>query len=251
MRLAAEEDLAMVLPVPVPPSSPEDAVRFVDMSRCPTFFDQVDALFPAELSRGFVCVPAPAFAPQAVRLVVHDVGAFEASFVPRRADFDRLDPRFRLPSAVWDALPAYADWGFCVFKLKGATPAAQPSLLGRVARTFGVGAPAPPARDYHPMALEFPRRDPSSLFFPTVHVHDGSIHPTAQFDHALYCQGQVDPASSTSDVEWETSSAPAGAIAGGAREWLDLEAPVLRRRLSGELPNQDVYIAELKRTASG
>jgi hypothetical protein len=42
---------------------------------------------------------------------------FEASFVPCVRDFARLDDRFWLPSAVWDALPAYADWGFAVFKL--------------------------------------------------------------------------------------------------------------------------------------
>ena len=38
------------------------------------------------------------------------------------------------------------------------------------------------------MAFEFPRRDADRLLFPTVHVHDGQFHPTAEFDHALYCQ---------------------------------------------------------------
>src|SRR4051812_24000484 len=105
MNLVAEAELAMVLPIPVPPSSVENAVRFVDMSTSPTFFHQLEELFPVDVSRGFA-LPS-AFAPQAL-LAVHDVGDFEASFVPTRRDFDRLDPRFRLPSAVWDALPAYA-----------------------------------------------------------------------------------------------------------------------------------------------
>src|SRR5262245_58925309 len=46
MTLSARENLAMILPVPVPPGSPEDAVRFVDMSSCATFFDHLHLLFP-------------------------------------------------------------------------------------------------------------------------------------------------------------------------------------------------------------
>jgi hypothetical protein len=38
------------------------------------------------------------------------------------------------------------------------------------------------------MAFEFPRANPNQLFFPTVHIHDGKVHPEARFDHALYCQ---------------------------------------------------------------
>lgn len=41
--------------------------------------------------------------------------------MPALKDFDRLDARFRMPSGVWDALPGYADWGFCVFKLRQTT----------------------------------------------------------------------------------------------------------------------------------
>lgn len=43
------------------------------------------------------------------------------------------------------------------------------------------------ARTVHPMAFSFPRAG-KELFFPTVHVHDGQVHDTAQFDHTLYCQ---------------------------------------------------------------
>jgi hypothetical protein len=38
------------------------------------------------------------------------------------------------------------------------------------------------------MAFEFPRANPEKLFFPTVHIHDGKVHPEAEFDHILYCQ---------------------------------------------------------------
>ena len=48
----------------------------------------------------------------------HRVGAYDASFVPTASDFARLDPRFRLPDAVRGRVPAYADYGFAVFKLR-------------------------------------------------------------------------------------------------------------------------------------
>ncbi|MGH9902934.1 MAG: hypothetical protein ACRD68_14095, partial [Pyrinomonadaceae bacterium] len=100
MSYAAASDLAMVLPLPVPPNSPEDAVRFINLERYPDFF--------ADMRRGF---PEPVAAAQglarsyftaAPKLKVHDVGSFEASFVPRAEDFDRLDARFRIPRAVWE-----------------------------------------------------------------------------------------------------------------------------------------------------
>lgn len=37
------------------------------------------------------------------------------------------------------------------------------------------------------MAFEFPRRDRHSIFFPTLHIHDRTVHPEANFDHALFC----------------------------------------------------------------
>src|SRR4051812_44856814 len=79
MTLEISEDVAMILPIPVPAGSKEDAVRFVDMSACPKFFEHVGALFPAT-DRGQAKGLAPlarAPAPEAV-LVVHDVGDFEA-----------------------------------------------------------------------------------------------------------------------------------------------------------------------------
>jgi hypothetical protein len=37
MKLAADEELAMILPIPVPPKSPEDAVRFISLADYPSF----------------------------------------------------------------------------------------------------------------------------------------------------------------------------------------------------------------------
>lgn len=224
MRAAFGADVAMVLPIPTPPGAPEDAVRWVDLSAAEGFFTDLELLFPQ---------------PQASRhatgarqqLAVADVGAFEASFVPRLTDFERLDPRFRLPAAVWDALPRYADWGFAVFKLRAA-PAS--GLGSRVAAALR----GPADRSFHPMALELPRRDPRQLFFPTVHVHDGAFHPRAHFDHALYAQCTAHPPG------WDVGMAP-GRV--GLRRpgyaWLAHETPVLRRSIVGDQPNDDVWLA--------
>lgn len=227
MRAAFGADVAMVLPIPTPPGAPEDAVRWVDLSAADGFFTDLELLFPQpQASRGPVKQGA-ARQP----LAVADVGAFEASFVPRLADFERLDARFRLPATVWDALPRYADWGFAVFKLRAA-PAT--GLVSRVADALR----GPTDRSFHPMALELPRRDPRQLFFPTVHVHDGAFHPRAHFDHALYAQATAHPPG------WDV-----GMAAGQLRlprpawAWLAPERPVLRRRIVGEAINDDVWLA--------
>jgi hypothetical protein len=217
MSVAAREPVAMVLPLPVPVGTDEGAVRFINLERGPAFF--------ARMRAGFV-VPTRSFAaPQGLAfamLAVHDVGAFEASFVPRVADFARLDPRFRLPQQAWDALPAYADWGFAVFKLK--TVSSEP-------------------RPVHPMAFEFPRRDPTRLFFPTVHVHDGEVHPRAGFDHALYCQTRA----VLSDAVWTRSEGEARLFMeepAFALGLVDPAASYFERKLAGTLPNEDTWAGD-------
>src|SRR5262249_45046878 len=145
----------------------ESAARFVSLAGYTSFFD--------DMMGGFVMLPTyAAGSPKGFslpsfprpKLVVHTVGAFEASYVPSIDDFDRLDERFRLPTEVWQHLPEYADYGFAVFKL-------------RKARRSRV----------HPMAFRFVTRNPAALFFPTVHIHDGKVHEAADFDHELYFQG--------------------------------------------------------------
>lgn len=51
MVYQAAEDLAMVLPLPVPAGSPEDAVRFIDLHGYPSFFEDLHAGFPEEVTR--------------------------------------------------------------------------------------------------------------------------------------------------------------------------------------------------------
>jgi hypothetical protein len=160
MTYTAVRELAMVLPLPVPPSSREDAVRFINLQAYPKFFEDLQRGFPSRsvFAAGAVMLSTPA-------LKVHDVGKYEASFVPALDDFSRLDPRFQIPRHVWDKLPAYHDFGFAVFKLK---PASDP-------------------QEVHPMAFEFPCRN-DLLYFPTLHIQDGEIHQDAIFDHMLLLQ---------------------------------------------------------------
>lgn len=171
MKLTTPVPVAMVLPIPIArnaESAGEGGVDFVDLSGYPRFFDDLERAFPdLELTLG---QPKGGILRSQGRqkLEVVKVGSFVASFVPTAKDFDRLDERFRLPQKVWDALPRYADYGFAVFQL---------------------GAEGKREQKVHPMAFSFRTREPRSLFFPTVHVHDGAVHPKANFDHTLYGQG--------------------------------------------------------------
>lgn len=160
MHYASPVELAMVLPLPTPPRSAEDAVAFIDLSGYPDFFESLAGGFPRHPDSEGMTLSA-----RSRTLEVHSVGSFEASFVPTQKDFARLDERFRLPEGAFERLPQYRDYGFAVFKLK----------QGR--------------QEVHPMAFSFPRRKPDELFFPTVHVHDGTVAEQAAFDHVLYCQG--------------------------------------------------------------
>ena len=176
MDVDIDTELAMVLPIPVPPGSPDDAVTFVSLEGYDRFFDDLAAAFPAM----YAAVPQAKGGLsrarlEAPKLVVHDVGAFEASFVPTRADFSRLDARFRMPDRVWDELVSVRDMGFAVFRLK-------PKSKG----LFGLGGGG--RQRIHPMAFVFPRRDPHALFFPTLHVHDGHAPATARWLGELFAR---------------------------------------------------------------
>ena len=219
MKFRSTEDLAMILPIPTPPRSPEDAVRFVNLEKYPEFF--------TDLNKGFPEPPAPRSAktdgppppaPAGAPLAVVEVGGFEASFVPTVGDFARLDARFRLPADTWERLPQYRDFGFAVFKLK---------------------KPDRGDRKVHPMAFDFPRADRAVLFFPTVHIHDGSVPARARFDHALYCQLAEAPRTG-----WEESPGLANGFvdARKAEGLIDPDGHVYRRQMRGVFENRDVGV---------
>lgn len=240
MDVAAEDDLAMVLPLPTDPAAGDGAVRFVDLSEEPYLFSVLDAVFPIELGLEMDAAPQASRA-KGPTLAVHTVGSFEASFVPEPEDFERLDPRFRLAPAIVDALCARERFGFAVFQLRGLgveTVAAPPRPWWR--RIFS-GDDPPPERafrrqHFHPMGLTFRSRAPESLFFPTVHVHDGTLTDTADFDHTFYAQGRA-------GGDWEESVAPPHVDAVRRTRGVLAEGERLKRRtMQGELPNRDVIV---------
>jgi hypothetical protein len=246
MTVAASGALAMILPLPVPPGSPEDALRFINLEGYPDFFDDLNKGFPLPVSRGRG--PAPATLMMSGNLlVVHDVGAFEASFVPSQADFSPLDPRFSNSPDIWAQLPTYGDYGFAVFKLKGFD--SLPWWKRLFAKTKST------QKTIHPMAFEFPRRDPNQLFFPTVHIHDGAVHETAHFDHTLYCQAhELTTKDENEDknskplhtsFEWLSSYAEAQAFmkVDKSQGLIDGDLSCYREKLRGDLPNQDTFLA--------
>lgn len=228
MNLAARATVAMILPLPVPPGVADDAVEFIDLSAYPRLFHDLDAAFPKVMvgeakSRGLSLHQSAG-----PTLKVHPVGSFEASFVPSLVDFSRLDPRFRLDPSIWDALPAYADFGFAVFQLRGEMSWFQ-RLFGR-----------PPTKTIHPMAFTFPTRDPDIVFFPTRHVHDGQLHATARFDHHLYVQLEVD----SQLTRWVQNSVPLKRVVDGTRAGglIDVGRPCWTEWVAGDRDNEDIVV---------
>jgi len=215
MALEAKEDLAMVLPIPVVKGTGEDGVTFFDLSKYAALFADLALLFPmpksagnpfGEVSRGV----------GTAKLKVQSVGAYDASFVPRVADFSRLDERFRLPAGVWDEVPGYADFGFAVFKLK------------------------PVHGEVHPMAFAFPTATPGQVFFPTLHIHDGEVHDKEVFDHTLYLQAERGPVRGG----WEESPGlPVTRVKCGLTHGMVWpEQHVYRNVMRGKFANGDVVV---------
>lgn len=220
MTLNAKDDLAMILPLPVKAGSDEKAVTFVDLSNYPDFFTDLHKGFPVFITDDLGLAMSKGIAvANSRKLEVVRVGSFEASFVPTLKDFFRLDERFRISDRAWKQLPQYRDYGFAVFKLK------------------------PGESKVHPMAFSFPRRDSKSLFFPTVHIHDGKVHSKADFDHALYCQpGERE----RPEVhEWEESYADARRFmqVDKAKGLILADQHCYRKELRGRLPNRDTLIS--------
>ncbi|MFO0624975.1 MAG: hypothetical protein U0325_05105 [Polyangiales bacterium] len=221
MAFKAEEPVAMVLPLPVMPSNDEASLRFLDLSGYPRFF--------RDLHRAFDAPPMRGSGGGGLRdLVVHRVGAFEASFVPNRKAFARLDERFRLDDRLLALFMGMPDEGFAVFKLAGAA---------EVQRA-------------HPMAFAYRRRDRNRLVFPTLHVHDGTLHAEATFDHALYWQAERAPDRSdwtvpeAADLPWESPVTHPSRVVDAKRAAgvFNPAQGLYRLSLLGRGPNADVWV---------
>lgn len=215
MQVGLPSDVAMILPIPVKPKTGDDAVKFINLEGYPKFFRDLERGFPQPPQAKSKYPSRGAVDSKVIKVV--SVGSFEASFVPTVNDFDRLDERFRLPDGTWDKLPAYANYGFAVFKFKE----------GR--------------HDVHPMAFKFPGST-SKLFFPTVHIHDGQVHARAKFDHVLYCQlGDHDlPALN----RWKESPGHPDSFMqiDKTKKIVEPGSHVYRKALRGTLKNVDTFV---------
>ncbi len=223
--VSTDSDVAMILPVPVS-SQTDDAVDFIPLNDYPDFFEDMEKGFPAP-ARELDKSSAGDAGSTPGSLAVQAVGDFIASFVPTLADFDRLDARFRLPAATWDKLPQYCDWGFVVFQLK-ESPADQASPKGT-------------ARRIHPMAFQFRTDMDESLYFPTLHIHDGRFDDCVEFDHTLYFQGDE-----FQDSADEISANNADAFMKVDKAMRILQADTVCGKLSivGMYANEDIYVAK-------
>ena len=214
MSVTAPAGVAMVLPLPTPRDTSARDIGFIDLSHYPEFFPRCEAAYA---TRDAATRGGPEAGGAGKVLEVVRVGAFEASFAPRREDLARLDATLSVPDGFLAGLPQYADHGFVVFRL------------------------VPGDHRYHPLAFSFPSTA-AGLYFPTVHVHDGEVHPRAVFDHRLFCQrggGDLRLA------DWEESPGLAGLIVDvdEARGLVDGQGHLYRMALSGELPNTDTWVA--------
>jgi hypothetical protein len=219
MTFHAETELAMVLPLPVKIGTDEKGVSFIDLSGYADFFVDLLKGFPLPVPSGGVTKRGRGITPLGTRqLEVVQVGNFEASFVPSIKDFSRLDERFRIADTAWKKLPAYKDFGFAVFKLKSGQA------------------------KVHPMAFSFPRRDAKSVFFPTVHIHDGEVHSKAEFDHTLYCQPSEHE--QLAFHEWRESDSNAKKFMKPeyAKGLILADHHCYQKQMHGNLPNRDTQV---------
>jgi hypothetical protein len=223
---------AMVLPIP---ATPADSIELLDLSPYPRFFDAISGYYDWP-------PPPPAFGRPGAPLEVFRIGSFEASIVPSREDFHRLDARFRMMAGLQAVLAErYADWPFVVYQF------------------------APGKHDLHPFGVGFESRYPGHLFFPTLHVHDGGhAPPAADYRHKLSAQGarlttrQEPPDRRAHEAPWVDprwrSALPPG-YGGPEAGWqappppqrpavpafVDLDRPYDTAHVFGHYANQDLY----------
>ncbi len=230
MKVGAQEDIAMILPIPVARNSGEKAVSFINLEKYPDFFKDMSKGFITKLrgkggGGGFGGPP-----PTKPKLAIVKVGQFEASYVPTINDFDRLDERFRLPENTWDAIPAYKKYGFVVFKMSSIAKAETDEKAKTTEHA------------YHPMAFRFPSLNRSRLYFPTVHIHDGEIHDKEEFDHALYCQVTGGDHSSLASRLESEQLASAFMDVEKCEGVIEGDEHIYRKLINGRHRNKDIWI---------
>jgi hypothetical protein len=86
------------------------------------------------------------------------------------------------------------------------------------------------------MGIEFTTRHPNAVYFPTVHIHDGQVHPTEHFDHSLYLQG--------TGPHGRPSSGPVETYVDVARtrDIVRAGAPCQLVEMRGDFANRDIFL---------
>jgi hypothetical protein len=211
MDVESKADVAMILPVP---NKMGTEIEFVNLDEYPTFFKDLESLFPAN-DHDSLSFGGQMRGTRAKSVIeVQQVGSYEASYVPSKKDFDRLDERFRFPKKALDNLP-YDQFGFAVFQLKKGN------------------------NKFHPMAFTYECTN-DKLFFPTLHIHDGGgdIHDHEDYDHVLYA-GWNTGISDWRKTDYKTSSK---VDLNRADSVLTNDVEISRKELDGKLINGDMII---------
>lgn len=163
-RYTAEAEFTLILPLPTPPDASAQAVRFIDLSNYDGFFGDLRRGFP-DLTREAEKVSlTDRIREKVLDWLDIDTTQAEITFAPNRAALLHIAEQFKLSAEVQQALARFQQDGFVCLKL-----AAGSNRLP-------------------PLAFEFPRRAPESVFFPTAHSVGGQFDPQASFNYTLFCQ---------------------------------------------------------------
>jgi hypothetical protein len=212
-RYEADDDFALILPLPTPPETLPTDVRFIDLSGYDAFF--------RDLRRGFPTPPGETEKMSLTDRIIEkvrdwlDIDTTQAAitFAPNHAALSHIQDQFQLTADVLRLLERFDKAGFVCLKLAAGT--------NRVP----------------PMAFEFPRRRSTELFFPTALAIGADLDATAAFNYQLFCQaGRLPP-------EWRSvQPAPNVMKADKTRGLIDPDQPIGWRALVGPQANLDTFI---------
>lgn len=215
MDYTSNEEMAMILPIPS-----QSEPTFVNLEDYPDIFKHLHKCFPVERYRGMKSVSLSDEFLGTIK--VHSVGSYDASYVNVVEDLLHLDPRFRLPADIIGRLKGVygENGGYVVFKLK------------------------PGKFKAHPMAFKFKTVMPGTIFFPTIHVHNGELPRNERFDHSLYMQlpsGHFLNNESGRKNAWKRAKDEASDHVDIAKsKYLVRKGQVYRRQLKGHFSNEDI-----------
>ena len=251
MNVAAEMDVAMILPIPaVLPDKTnlinnigssgytlsKDGIIFLDLSDYPELFKDLESPFQVT-TREFDNL---SFSASKGVLAVEQVGDYICTFVPTNNDWDRIDPQFKLSNDTWAKLNYQENYSFVVVQLNIIEKFPKMNVLGKSNRV------KPSARvekkKFHPIAFIFETQFPNWIYFPTTHVHDGQVHDREEFNHNFYFQSLE--IKKPHEAGFEKSGSTAGAFVNiaKAKGLVEPNQLILKSTMNGTFPNLDTWV---------